>query len=122
MLTVLDTQGNTLPLDVDPSIELENIQALLEADFGIAPEHQLILFQGRVLSDVSKSLSSFGIKDGDLLIIKDKRLEDLSGKTKTEEDSDVEGPSYMEEMLRHQILQSASIQKDLRTVRSAEWI
>ena len=120
MLTVLDTQGNTLPLDVDPSIELENIQALLEADFGIAPEHQLILFQGRVLSDVSKSLSSFGIKDGDLLIIKDKRLEDLSGKTKTEEDSDVEGPSYLEEMLRHQILQSASIQKDLRIVRSAE--
>ena len=46
MLTVLDKLGQSVPLDVDTSIELENVKAILEAEFAIAPENQQILFMG----------------------------------------------------------------------------
>ena len=66
MLTVLDKLGQSVPLDVDTSIELENVKAILEAEFAIAPENQQILFLGRVLPDDKRTLASYGIKDGDL--------------------------------------------------------
>ena len=61
MLTVLDKLGQSVPLDVDTSIELENVKAILEAEFAIAPENQQILFLGRVLPDDKRTLASYGI-------------------------------------------------------------
>lgn len=114
MLTVLDTLGNSVPLDIDPAIELENIQAILEADFNIPPEHQQILFQGRALPDTKASLASYGVKDGDLLVVQDKRTNiAMSRASSSIEDSGV----GLQELLRQQIINSSAMQNDLRQVR-----
>ena len=104
MLTVLDKLGQSVPLDVDTSIELENVKAILEAEFAIAPENQQILFMGRVLSDDKRTLASYGIKDGDLLVIHDTRAMNT-------QNSEM---SNLEEVMRQQILQSPSLQQNLR--------
>ena len=104
MLTVLDKLGQSVPLDVDTSIELENVKAILEAEFAIAPENQQILFLGRVLPDDKRTLASYGIKDGDLLVIHDTR-------TMNTQNSEM---SNLEELMRQQILQSPSMQQNLR--------
>lgn len=104
MLTVLDKLGQSVPLDVDTSIELENVKAILEAEFAIAPENQQILFMGRVLPDDKRTLASYGIKDGDLLVIQDTRAMNT-------QNSEM---SNLEEVMRQQILQSPSLQQNLR--------
>ena len=104
MLTVLDKLGQSVPLDVDTSIELENVKAILEAEFAIAPENQQILFLGRVLPDDKRTLASYGIKDGDLLVIHDTRAMNT-------QNSEM---SNLEEVMRQQILQSPSLQQNLR--------
>ena len=104
MLTVLDKLGQSVPLDVDTSIELENVKAILEAEFAIAPENQQILFMGRVLLDDKRTLASYGIKDGDLLVIHDTRAMNT-------QNSEM---SNLEEVMRQQILQSPSLQQNLR--------
>lgn len=104
MLTVLDKLGQSVPLDVDTSIELENVKAILEAEFAIAPENQQILFMGRVLPDDKRTLASYGIKDGDLLVIHDTRAMNT-------QNSEM---SNLEEVMRQQILQSPSLQQNLR--------
>lgn len=104
MLTVLDKLGHSVPLDVDTSIELENVKAILEADFGIAPENQQILFLGHALPDDKRTLASYGIKDGDLLVIHDTRA------------MNTQNPQMhnLEELMRQQILQSPTMQQNLR--------
>lgn len=104
MLTVLDKLGQSVPLDVDTSIELENVKAILEAEFAIAPENQQILFLGRVLPDDKRTLASYGIKDGDLLVIHDTRAMITQNPEM----------SNLEELMRQQILQSPSMQQNLR--------
>ena len=99
MLTVLDKLGQSVPLDVDTSIELENVKAILEAEFAIAPENQQIL-----LPDDKRTLASYGIKDGDLLVIHDTRAMNTQNPEM----------SNLEELMRQQILQSPSMQQNLR--------
>jgi hypothetical protein len=56
LLVIAQETGETLNLDVDLSMELENLQALLEADSGVPVDDQLLFFSGRQLTNSKESL------------------------------------------------------------------
>ncbi len=73
MITVIAEDDRTFPIDVDASIELENLKALLEADSDIPADQQQLLHRGRPLNDVKATLASFGVQNDDMLILRDRR-------------------------------------------------
>ncbi|GAA5976776.1 hypothetical protein JCM5350_007244 [Sporobolomyces pararoseus] len=75
LLTVATEDGNTFNLDLDGSMEVETLAALLEADSGIAVDDQLLFFSGRQLTNPKDSLESYGIKSGDMLLLRQKSNE-----------------------------------------------
>ncbi|GAA6029986.1 hypothetical protein JCM8097_009202 [Rhodosporidiobolus ruineniae] len=72
LLTVATEDGSTFGLDVDLSMELENVLALLEADSGIPVDDQLLFFSGRQLTGLKDSLESYGVKENDMLLLRQK--------------------------------------------------
>lgn len=64
------TTYNTPP--EDPNFELENFRALCELESGIPSDQALILYAERPLTDNQRSLSSYGLKDGDVVILRQK--------------------------------------------------
>ncbi|WFD40644.1 DNA damage-inducible protein 1 [Malassezia japonica] len=107
MLTVVDAAQNTYPVDADVSLEIENLKAILEADVGVPAEHQVLQFQSKVLADDKQSLASYGVQDGDLLTLSDKRK---SSAPSTSANPDL----AMAETVRNQILSSTQVQESLR--------
>ncbi|KAJ1034554.1 hypothetical protein NDA18_001410 [Ustilago nuda] len=73
MITVITEDGRTFPIDVDASIELENLKALLEADSTIPTDQQHLFHSGKPLHDDKATLSSLGVANDDLLILRDRR-------------------------------------------------
>ena len=73
MITVITEDDRTFPIDVDASIELENLKALLEVDSNIPADQQQLLYGGKPLNDVKATLASCGVNNDDLLILKDRR-------------------------------------------------
>ncbi|WFD28074.1 DNA damage-inducible protein 1, partial [Malassezia nana] len=111
MLTIIDTKGNTVPLDVDVSIEVENLKALIEADFGIPPEAQVLHFQGRELAHGQVTLESCGVKEGDLLTVIDKNSIKESSFMHT---SEAPASDSFAELVRMQLLRSPQSLQELR--------
>ena len=74
MITVITEDDRAFPIDVDASIELENLHALLEADSNIPAADQQLLHAGKPLSDAKATLASLGVQNDDLLILRDRRL------------------------------------------------
>ncbi|GAA5823237.1 hypothetical protein JCM10212_003600 [Sporobolomyces blumeae] len=72
LITVATEDGNTFNLDLDSSIEVETLAALLEADSGIPVGEQLLFFSGRQLVNPQESLESYGVKPGDMLFLRQK--------------------------------------------------
>lgn len=73
MITVITEDDRTFPIDVDATIEIENLKALLEADTSIPADQQQLLHSGKALSDDKATLISCGVANDDLLILRDKR-------------------------------------------------
>ncbi|PWZ03361.1 hypothetical protein BCV70DRAFT_204151 [Testicularia cyperi] len=73
MITVITEDDQTFPVDVDASIELENLKALLEVDSNVPAAEQQLLFGGQPLSDDKATLSSLGVQNDDLLVLRDRR-------------------------------------------------
>ncbi|GAA5979212.1 hypothetical protein JCM10908_002839 [Rhodotorula pacifica] len=71
-LTVATEDGSTFPIDVDLSMELENVMALLEADSNISVDDQLLFFNGRHLTGLKDSLESYGVQANDMLLLRHK--------------------------------------------------
>ncbi|GAA5886284.1 hypothetical protein JCM5296_003548 [Sporobolomyces johnsonii] len=72
LVTVATEEGNTFSLDLDPTMELENVLALLEAESGIAVDDQLLFFSGKQLTGLKDSLESSGVNSGDVLLLRQK--------------------------------------------------
>ncbi|KAJ1039429.1 hypothetical protein NDA14_000731 [Ustilago hordei] len=83
MITVITEDGRTFPIDVDASIELENLKALLEVDSAIPTDQQHLLHSGKPLHDDKATLSSLGVANDDLLILRDRRQSPSSSSTTT---------------------------------------
>ncbi|CAH2318493.1 regulatory solute carrier family 1 member 1 isoform X1 [Pelobates cultripes] len=60
----------TFSLEVDGDFELENFRALCELESGIPAAETQIVYAERPLTDNQRSLSSYGLKDGDVVVLR----------------------------------------------------
>ncbi|XP_063173398.1 protein DDI1 homolog 2 isoform X2 [Candoia aspera] len=64
-----DRSELTFSLQVDADFELQNFRALCELESGIPAAESQIVFAERPLTDNHRSLASYGLKDGDVVIL-----------------------------------------------------
>uniref|UniRef100_A0A8D0G7X9 Ubiquitin-like domain-containing protein n=1 Tax=Sphenodon punctatus TaxID=8508 RepID=A0A8D0G7X9_SPHPU len=62
----------TFSLQVDADFELQNFRALCELESGIPAADSQIVYAERPLTDNHRSLASYGLKDGDVVILQQK--------------------------------------------------
>lgn len=65
--------GDTFELDVADDLELENFKAFCEMESGIPSSQIIVALDGRDLIDDKVSLKDHGIKNGDLVLLKQAR-------------------------------------------------
>lgn len=58
-----------ITIEVSPDMELENFKALCECEVGLPAAEMVITHEGRPLLDNKKDLATYGIKEGDILLI-----------------------------------------------------
>lgn len=68
-ITVTTLSDDIFNLDVSEDLELENFKAFCEVESGIPAAEIGLVFNGKILSDGSKSLKSHGLKEGDVVVI-----------------------------------------------------
>ncbi|KAK4051473.1 DNA damage-inducible protein 1 [Microbotryomycetes sp. JL221] len=69
-VTIATEDGQTFVIDVDPTMELENVAALLEADTGIAVDDQALFIAGRQLTGKNETFQSLGVNQDDILLLR----------------------------------------------------
>ncbi|CAM5166353.1 unnamed protein product [Eretmochelys imbricata] len=67
-----DRSELTFCLQVDADFELQNFRALCELESGIPAAESQIVYAERPLTDNHRSLASYGLKDGDVVILRQK--------------------------------------------------
>lgn len=72
-ITVTTLSDQVFALDVSEDLELENFKALCEFEIGISASEIAILWNGRPLHDDKRTLKSYGIKNGDMLLLQHMR-------------------------------------------------
>lgn len=68
-ITVTTLTDFIVTIDVSPDMELENFKALCECEVGLSAAEMVITHEGRPLLDNKKDLATYGIKEGDVLLI-----------------------------------------------------
>lgn len=122
MITIA-TDEDTLNVDGDLSMTLENLKAILEADTSIPPASQQLYCNGQLLSDDKASLSSLGVKEDDLLLLHNSQSVNQSsgsGSTGASSAATRPQPSTPEqeaEALRQEMLSNAPLMAQLRSQR-----
>ncbi|KAL8281415.1 hypothetical protein RQP46_006099 [Phenoliferia psychrophenolica] len=111
MLTFATEDGNTFNVDVDLSMELENVMALLEAESGIPTADQLVFYSGRQLTGLKETLESYGVQQDDMLLVRQKSQAPQPAATS------VAGRNVDEESetMRRQILGNPQLMAQLRS-------
>ncbi|XP_054705566.1 protein DDI1 homolog 2 isoform X1 [Grus americana] len=67
-----DRSELTFSLQVDADFELQNFRALCELESGIPAAESQIVYAEQPLTDNNRSLASYGLKDGDVVILRQK--------------------------------------------------
>ncbi|XP_069096137.1 uncharacterized protein [Pleurodeles waltl] len=67
-----DRSELTFSLEVDPDFELQNFRALCELESGVPSRESTIIYAEQPLTDNQRSLSSYGLKDGDVVVLRQK--------------------------------------------------
>ncbi|XP_069466424.1 protein DDI1 homolog 2-like isoform X2 [Ambystoma mexicanum] len=67
-----DRSELTFSLEVDPDFELQNFRALCELESGVPARESMIIYAEQPLTDNQRSLSSYGLKDGDVVVLRQK--------------------------------------------------
>lgn len=111
MLTVVDATQNTYAIDTDASIEVENFKAIVEADTNVPADHQVLRHLNQTLEEGQRTLASYGVQNGDLILLSDARQ-------RREAPTGAEADMSMAESARGQILASEQVQANLRRVRA----
>ena len=68
-LTVTNFTGDIFSLDVSADIEVENLCALCEFETKVPASQIVLVWNGRRLEDKGKPINSYGVKDGDVLLM-----------------------------------------------------
>ncbi|GAA6047960.1 hypothetical protein JCM3770_006444 [Rhodotorula araucariae] len=108
LITVATEEGDSFPVDVSLDIALEDLTALLEADSNIPASDQLLFFNGRQLTQLKDSLESYGVKAGDLLLLRQKS-NDPASEAVAGRNIDTEA-----ETMRRQVLGDPRLMAELR--------
>lgn len=122
MITIA-TDEDTLNVDGDLSMTLENLKAILEADTSISPANQQLFCKGQLLSDEKASLSSLGVKEDDLLLLQSSSTVNQSSGSGSATASSASGrpqpssPEQEAEALRQEMLSNAPLMAQLRSQR-----
>ncbi|CDS12461.1 hypothetical protein LRAMOSA04655 [Lichtheimia ramosa] len=61
-------------LEIDSSMAVEDLKALLESESGIPPEQQELVHNGRVLDEAKKLLQEYGVAQDDLILMQRKAV------------------------------------------------
>lgn len=69
-LTITTVTDLVISLDVAGDMEIDNFKALCALETNLDAQKIEIYFNGNLLIDSSKTLDSYGVKDGDMLLIK----------------------------------------------------
>ncbi|XP_046920113.2 DNA damage inducible 1 homolog rngo isoform X1 [Dermatophagoides farinae] len=72
-LTITTLTDLIIHLDVSGDMELENFKALCSLETNIDSMNMSIFFNGKLLQESNKTLSFYGVQDGDMLLVKDGR-------------------------------------------------
>lgn len=75
MKVTVTLEDQIFNLDVSDDLELENFRALLEFESGVPASQMLLFHNGAQLQDLKKTLSSYGVKEGDLILLQLQRTE-----------------------------------------------
>lgn len=67
-LTVTTEDDKIVTVEVDAETQVTNLKAIIEAETDVPTATQVLVFNGRELTDAS-TLTSSGVKDGDLLMV-----------------------------------------------------
>lgn len=67
LLTTLE--GNVFPVEVSPELEIINLKALCEQETSILANQMSLSHNGRPLNDDFKTLSSYSIKENDMVVV-----------------------------------------------------
>ncbi|PVU98354.1 hypothetical protein BB559_001638 [Furculomyces boomerangus] len=62
-------QTHTSNLELDGSIEIENLKALLEAELDVPKENQILIYKNAPLLDEKKTLDAYNILDNSIIIL-----------------------------------------------------
>lgn len=78
-LTVTTLADEIFNLDVSEDLELENFKAFCEVESGIPAREISLVWNGNAMDDDSKTLKSYGLKDGDVVVIQQQRTTTNTG-------------------------------------------
>ncbi|KEP53054.1 DNA damage-inducible V-SNARE-binding protein Ddi1 [Rhizoctonia solani 123E] len=107
-LTFATDTGELYAVEVDQTMEVESLMALLEAECGIPVAEQNITHDGRELSDPKATLVSAGVQEDAMLHLRRKVL--VAGRS----------AAHDEEMMRLQLLGDPNLMRQLREVNAIQ--
>ncbi|XP_030835068.1 protein DDI1 homolog 2 [Strongylocentrotus purpuratus] len=73
-VSVANLEGALISLEVSPEIELENFKVLVEMEAELSSSQCVILYNGRPMLDMKKTLSGYGVADGDVLLLQPRMM------------------------------------------------
>ncbi|CAE7230926.1 unnamed protein product [Rhizoctonia solani] len=94
--------GEVYAVEVDSTMEVGNLMALLEAECGIPVAEQSIVYQGRELNDPNATITSAGVENDAMLQLRRKVI--VAGRS----------AAHDEEMMRLQLLGDPNLMQQLR--------
>lgn len=103
-LTFVTETGQTYPVDIDPSMELEDAMALLESESGVAAAEQSLYYNGNELTNRKATMEQLGMRESNEMILFRKKVANPAGPA-IEQDA---------EMMRLQILGDPTLMQQLR--------
>lgn len=68
-ITLKTLQGKQLPMEIEADSTIEALKAAIAAEHDMPAESQNLVAYGKVLADGAKSVTDYGIKDGDFIVV-----------------------------------------------------
>ncbi|KAJ7098616.1 hypothetical protein B0H15DRAFT_797313 [Mycena belliarum] len=103
-LTFVTDLGQTFVIEIDPSMELENVMALLEAESGISVAEQSISYNGRDLGAPKATMRELGVNENNAMLLLRRKVPNVAGRAVAQDS----------EMMRLQILGDPDLMRQLR--------
>ena len=114
-LTFTTLSDHIFNIDVSEDMELENLKVLCSIETNINVEKIAVLFNGNTLSDNKKSISQYGIKEGDMLFVQEiKTQQSVDNPFSNIDFSSIKLPNGLENSI-NPINQASSVYETLRS-------